>query len=74
MNKIEYIDHPEIKVDEHESTVMPFRYMLDGKRQPILPEVTLSRAYQAQSSILTSQQGMLDVIKKDSERGIDDLL
>ncbi|KAK4986451.1 hypothetical protein LTR66_000131 [Elasticomyces elasticus] len=56
LDKIEYVDHPEIKVDEHESTVMPFRYVLDVNRQPILPE------------------GMLDVIKKDSERGIDDLL
>ncbi|KAJ9619565.1 hypothetical protein H2203_008345 [Taxawa tesnikishii (nom. ined.)] len=56
LGKIRYVDHPEIKVDEHESTEMPFRYVLDSRGQPIFPE------------------GMVDLIKKDSERGIDDLL
>ncbi|KAK8215089.1 hypothetical protein M8818_002099 [Zalaria obscura] len=56
LEKIAYVDHPEIKVDEHESTTMPFRYVLDKEGQPIFPP------------------GMIDLIKKDSERGIDDLL
>ncbi|KAL8770292.1 MAG: hypothetical protein Q9209_003928 [Squamulea sp. 1 TL-2023] len=35
---IPYVDYPEIRIDEHESTEMPFRYVkgLDGK--PIMPE------------------------------------
>lgn len=37
---IPYVDHPEIKVDEHESTQMPFRYVVDSKGEPILPEVS----------------------------------
>ncbi|GAB7348303.1 hypothetical protein MBLNU459_g6283t1 [Dothideomycetes sp. NU459] len=56
LEKIKYVDHPEIKVDEHESTEMPFRYVLDSQGNPIFPE------------------GMIDLIKKDSERGIEDLL
>ncbi|TKX23031.1 protein arginine N-methyltransferase-4 [Elsinoe australis] len=38
LDQIKYVDHPEIKVDEHESTEMPFRYVLDQHGQPILPE------------------------------------
>ena len=56
LEKIPYVDHPEIKVDEHESMQMPFRYVADAKGLPILPE------------------GMLEVLKKDTDRGIDDLL
>ncbi|KAG9679901.1 hypothetical protein KCU87_g171, partial [Aureobasidium melanogenum] len=56
LENIKYVDHPEIKVDEHESTEMPFRYVLDKDDKPIFPD------------------GMIDLIKKDSERGIDDLL
>lgn len=40
LEKIPYVDHPEIRVDEHESTEMPFRYVLDGKKQPIFPSVS----------------------------------
>jgi len=39
LEEIKYVDHPEIKVDEHESTQMPFRYVLDAQGQPILPKV-----------------------------------
>jgi len=53
LEQISYVDHPEIKVDEHESTEMPFRYVKDKEGQPILPK------------------GMLEVIKKDSERSFD---
>ncbi|PNS19517.1 Protein arginine N-methyltransferase SFM1 [Sphaceloma murrayae] len=38
LGDIKYLDHPEIKVDEHESTEMPFRYVDDGSGQPILPQ------------------------------------
>jgi len=40
LEKIPYVDHPEIKVDEHESTQMPFRYVTDAKGQGIFPEVS----------------------------------
>jgi ribosome biogenesis SPOUT family RNA methylase Rps3 len=37
LEKIPYVDFPEIKVNKHESVEMPFRYVLrDGK--PVMPE------------------------------------
>lgn len=39
LDSIPYVDDPEIKVDEHESTEMPFRYVLDKEGKPIMPEV-----------------------------------
>lgn len=56
VDKIPYIDHPEIKVSKNESTEMPFRYVKGEDGQPIMP------------------QGMIDLIKKDSEKGLGDLL
>ena len=40
LTKIPYVDHPEIRVDEHESTQMPFRYVVGEKGQPVFPEVS----------------------------------
>lgn len=37
---IPYIDHPDLKVDEHESVEMPFRYVRDEEEKPIMPEVS----------------------------------
>jgi len=42
LEKIQYVDHPEIKTNEHESTEMPFRYIKDSKGQPIMPEVCMT--------------------------------
>ena len=39
LGQIDYIDYPEIKIDEHESTEMPFRYMARKDGSPIMPEV-----------------------------------
>jgi hypothetical protein len=39
LHTIPYIDHPELKVDEHESTQMPFRYVRDEHGQPVMPKV-----------------------------------
>jgi ribosome biogenesis SPOUT family RNA methylase Rps3 len=39
LENIKYVDNPEIKVDEHESTEMPFRYVLDKNGNPIFPDV-----------------------------------
>ncbi|KAK5085979.1 hypothetical protein LTR05_005269 [Lithohypha guttulata] len=38
LNKIPYLDFPELKLDEHESTEMPFRYVKDNHGQPIMPQ------------------------------------
>lgn len=35
---INFIDYPEIRYSKHESTEMPFRYILDESNTPILPE------------------------------------
>ncbi|EDK38817.1 conserved hypothetical protein [Meyerozyma guilliermondii ATCC 6260] len=53
---IKFIDYPEIRYNKHESTEMPFRYILNDEGIPILPE------------------GMLELIRKDAEQSIDDLL
>lgn len=37
---IAFIDNPELRIDEHESTEMPFRYMADEKGMPIMPDVS----------------------------------
>ncbi|KAL9604989.1 MAG: hypothetical protein Q9219_000177 [cf. Caloplaca sp. 3 TL-2023] len=55
LDDIPYIDHPEIRIDEHESTEMPFRYVKDAGGKPVMPE------------------GMIELIKKDSEKGFGDL-
>jgi ribosome biogenesis SPOUT family RNA methylase Rps3 len=39
LENIKYVDNPEIKVDEHESTEMPFRYVLDKNGNPVFPDV-----------------------------------
>ena len=39
LNHIPYVDFPEIKIDAHESTEMPFRYVKDHTGNPIMPEV-----------------------------------
>lgn len=35
--EIAFIDYPEIRYNKYESTEMPFRYVLDGNNEPILP-------------------------------------
>lgn len=35
---INFIDYPEIKFSQYESTEMPFRYIVDDNEEPILPE------------------------------------
>jgi ribosome biogenesis SPOUT family RNA methylase Rps3 len=40
VDKIPYVDHPEIKVSENERTEMPFRYVTNDAGAPIMPEVS----------------------------------
>lgn len=41
LEKIPYVDNPEIHLNEHESIEMPFRYVKDPDGLPIMPEVSL---------------------------------
>ncbi|KAF2872488.1 SAM-dependent RNA methyltransferase [Massariosphaeria phaeospora] len=56
VEKIPYIDSPELIINKNESTEMPYRYVKGNDGQPIMPE------------------GMMDLIIKDSEKGLGDLL
>ncbi|KAG9768692.1 hypothetical protein KCU88_g7115, partial [Aureobasidium melanogenum] len=38
LDKIPYVDYPELKLNEHETTEMPFRYVADESGNPIMPE------------------------------------
>lgn len=40
LDKIPSIDFPELKLNEHETTEMPFRYVTDATGKPIMPEVS----------------------------------
>ena len=39
LDKIPYVDFPELRLNEHESTEMPFRYVEDKDGKPVMPEV-----------------------------------
>lgn len=39
LEQIPYDDYPEIRINEHERTEMPFRYVKDANGQPIMPPV-----------------------------------
>lgn len=39
VDKIPFIDHPELKINKNESTQMPFRYVTGEDGRPIMPEV-----------------------------------
>ncbi|KXX81958.1 Protein arginine N-methyltransferase SFM1 [Madurella mycetomatis] len=55
LQEIPYLDYPELKFNEHESTEMPFRYVKGEDGKPVMPE------------------GMIDLIRKDADKAIDDL-
>ncbi|OJD20923.1 hypothetical protein ACJ73_07742 [Blastomyces percursus] len=56
LEDIPYVDFPELRLNEHESTEMPFRYVKGEDGKPIMPE------------------GMVELIKSDSDKGLEDLL
>ncbi|PYH56379.1 uncharacterized protein BO96DRAFT_412532 [Aspergillus niger CBS 101883] len=60
---------------------MPFRYVKGDDGEPIMPKVRHGREnYSPQSHHVSSHditdisQGMVDLIKKDADQGIDDLV
>jgi len=42
LNEIPYVDYPELRIDEHESTEMPFRYVRNAVGSPVMPKVRLN--------------------------------
>lgn len=42
LSDIPYVDYPEIRISEHESVEMPFRYVADGNGLPVMPKVSQS--------------------------------
>lgn len=75
LKEIPYLDHPELKFNEHESTQMPFRYVKGEDGQPVMPEVSsCSRADPLRVALPAHRsQGMVDLIRKDSDKAIDDM-
>lgn len=41
LDEIPYTDSPELRLNEHETTEMPFRYVKNNKGEPIMPKVGL---------------------------------
>jgi ribosome biogenesis SPOUT family RNA methylase Rps3 len=41
LDQMPYLDFPELKFSEHESTEMPFRYVKGADGKPIMPKVRL---------------------------------
>jgi len=39
LDGIPFVDHPELRLDRHESTQMPFRYVKGEDGGPVMPEV-----------------------------------
>lgn len=70
------MDYPEILINEHERTEMPFRYVVDAKGEPIMPDVSQSLCFvtfRNGSLAYQSLQGMVDLIKNDADKGVGDL-
>ncbi|KAL8976062.1 MAG: hypothetical protein Q9205_007864 [Flavoplaca limonia] len=61
LDAIPYLDYPEIRIDEHESTEMPFRYVTAADGKPAMPEVSAAPHHHFG-------------FRKDSEKGFGDLL
>ena len=40
LSTIPYLDFPELRIDEHESTEMPFRYVAGPDGKPVMPGVS----------------------------------
>ncbi|PWI75304.1 hypothetical protein PCL_05962 [Purpureocillium lilacinum] len=45
LDKVPHVDFPELKFNEHESTEMPFRYVVDESGNPIMPPIVLSNTH-----------------------------
>ena len=45
LDEIPFADYPELRINKHESTQMPFRYVKDETETPIMPPVRILRTY-----------------------------
>ena len=43
LEEIPYLDYPELLINDHERTEMPFRYVKDADGKPIMPDVSEAR-------------------------------
>ena len=80
LDAISFVDYPELNIDEHESTEMPFRYVKDNLGKPVMPAVSTHNIFTDSEfrinrilMITLTMQGMLDIIKQDADKGIKDL-
>lgn len=76
LDDIPYIDDPELRVNKNESTQMPFRYVQGSDGQCIMPDVRECQITCVPAPCRTNGyllQGMIELIKKDSEKGFGDL-
>jgi ribosome biogenesis SPOUT family RNA methylase Rps3 len=72
LDQIPFVDFPELKLDRHETTQMPFRYVKGSDGKPVMPEVRKSHA--SLPKLTDQYQGMLELIRKDAEKGFGDLI
>ena len=72
LDNIPRVDHPEIRFNEHESTQMPFRYVTDQSGNPIMPEVNQPENWL--DYVNKFAQGMRELIEKDADKALDDLI
>lgn len=42
LDRIDWVDYPELRLDKHETTEMPFRYVKGQNGEPIMPEVSIA--------------------------------
>jgi hypothetical protein len=61
LDKIPYLDFPELKFNEHESTQMPFRYVKGTDGNPVMPQVCgLARLFARIQKLTCLGDGRLD--------------
>jgi hypothetical protein len=63
-----------LQFGEHESTQMPFRYVKGEDGKPVMPEVSDASLPEAHMQFSYIPQGMIDLIRNDADKAIDDLL
>lgn len=57
LEQIPYVDYPELHINAHERTEMPFRYVIDARGQPIMPDVSTLRMLQDRILIVLGHGG-----------------
>ncbi|KAI5288399.1 Cell death protease [Ascosphaera aggregata] len=51
LENVPYVDYPELRINEHESTEMPFRYVKNDKGEPIMPEYLVFGVHHLHTSL-----------------------